>query len=337
MSKTILCADDSATMQMVAEITFRATEYEYVGAKSADEALAKARSTKPVLILADAAMPGKDGYDLCEAIKSDPALAGVPVVLMCGKSQAYDTQRGGQVGADDHVTKPWDTQVLIDKVAEILAKAGSTGVATAAKAPAVAAVPSPVDAPKPIAPVVPPSLSNPARSATIMGMPSIKPPMPTKAPAVPGVTAVQPPAIVRPPEPAKPVAAPIAAPAPKPVAPVVPKPVAAPAAAPVVARPAAPAPVAGNGTAAQAGIDRPPMIKGIPTKRLKMVSPAVVQKVTAAATSVAREAGLDPAGPEMEAILRLSTDVVERIAWEVVPELAEAILRENISALSAKQ
>ncbi|HUH01290.1 MAG TPA: response regulator, partial [Kofleriaceae bacterium] len=167
MSKKILCADDSATMQMVAEITFRATEYEYVGARSADEALAKARESKPALILADAAMPGKDGYDLCEALKSDAALAGVPVVLMCGKSQAYDSQRGAKVGADDHVTKPWDTQVLIDKVGEILTKTSSSGVATAASAPATAAVPSPVDAPKPVAPVVAPVSpppANPARS-----------------------------------------------------------------------------------------------------------------------------------------------------------------------------
>jgi hypothetical protein len=99
----------------------------------------------------------------------------------------------------------------------------------------------------------------------------------------------------------------------------------------------APKPVAPARPAVAAGGARPPMIKGIPTKRLKIVSPAVVQKVTAAATSVAREAGLDPAGPEMEAIMRLSTDVVERIAWEVVPEIAEAILRENMDALSAKQ
>src|SRR5690606_18079260 len=122
MSKTILCADDSATMQKVAEITFAATEYKYVGARSADEALKLAKSDKPALILADAVMPGKTGYDLCKAVKSDPDLAGIPVLLMCGNSQAYDAARGEQVGADGHVTKPWDTQVMLDKVGETLGR-----------------------------------------------------------------------------------------------------------------------------------------------------------------------------------------------------------------------
>ncbi|HEY8144452.1 MAG TPA: response regulator, partial [Kofleriaceae bacterium] len=107
MSKTILCADDSATMQKVAEVTFGGSEYKYVGARSADEALKVARSERPALILADAIMPGKTGYDLCKAIKSDPDLASIPVLLMCGNSQAYDNARGEQCGADGHVVKPW--------------------------------------------------------------------------------------------------------------------------------------------------------------------------------------------------------------------------------------
>ena len=98
MGKTILCADDSVTMQLVAKITFKASDYGYVGARSADEALTKARADKPALILADAVMPGKTGYDLCKEVKSDQALAGVPVVLLCGNSQAFDDAKGQQVG-----------------------------------------------------------------------------------------------------------------------------------------------------------------------------------------------------------------------------------------------
>src|SRR5262245_22879844 len=119
MSKVILCADDSVTMQTVADITFRATDYAYVGARSADEAVDKARSQRPVLVLADAVMPGKTGYDLCQALKSDPATADVPVVILCGNSAPYDAARGTQVGADGSLTKPWDTQVMLDKVTEI--------------------------------------------------------------------------------------------------------------------------------------------------------------------------------------------------------------------------
>lgn len=326
MSKIILCADDSVTMQKVAEITFRATEYSYVGAQNVDDALTKARANKPALVLADASMPGKDGYDLCKAIKGDSSLAGVPVVLLCGKSQAYDSDRGSDAGADGHLTKPWDTQVMIDKVAEILAKAGSAGASAAAPSPAPAAKPAAPAAPAtPKIPSIPTQSPTTARSATIMGMPSIKPPM--KSPAAPGVTPIQSvptPAPVAPPKPA----APAPAPRPAPVAVKPPAP-AAPAPAP---KPAAPAPAP-----AAAGMGRPPMISGIPTKRLKPVSAQVASKVAAAAADVAREAGLDPAGPEVQALMRLSADVIERIAWEVIPQLAEAMLRENLQDLAAKQ
>jgi CheY-like chemotaxis protein len=337
MSKTILCADDSVTMQKVAEITFRATDFAYVGAKSADEAIQKAKADKPALILADAVMPDKDGYDLCQAIKADPALADVPVVLMCGKSQAYDAGRGSEVGADGHVTKPWDTQAMIDKVGELLDSGGAAKPAASAT-PAAAKPATP--APKPATPKIPnvpatpatpkiPSIPAAGRSATLMGMPSIKPPM--KTPSAPGVTSVTPSAPTPAAKPAtpEPVAKP-AAPAPAP-------PPATPAAA---AKPATPAPAAKPAAAAApagAAIDRPPMIKGIPTKRLKPISAQVAQKVASAAADVARDAGIDPNSPEMQALLKLSADVIERIAWEVVPELAEVMLRDNLPELAAKQ
>src|SRR5260221_2453697 len=79
VSKIVLCVDDSATMQMVADITFRGTEFQYVGARSVDDALQKAKAQKPAVVLADSAMPGKTGYDLCLAIKSDSGMADVPV------------------------------------------------------------------------------------------------------------------------------------------------------------------------------------------------------------------------------------------------------------------
>ena len=142
MSKVILCADDSVTMQTVAEITFRTTEFGYAGARTVDEAIEKVKAQRPVLVLADAVMPGKTGYDLCHALKSDPATADIPVVILCGNSAPFDGAKGAQVGADGSLTKPWDTQVMLDKVVEILDKVGSSGVARAAgKAAPVAAAP----------------------------------------------------------------------------------------------------------------------------------------------------------------------------------------------------
>jgi CheY-like chemotaxis protein len=133
-----LCVDDSVTMQQVADITFRGTEFTYVGARSFDEGLEKAKGQKPVLVLADSHMPGgKSGYDLCLALKSDGATAGIPVAILIGNAAPFDASRGAQVGADANLPKPWDTQTMLEKVTEIVAKAAS-GVAKPGQAAAAA-------------------------------------------------------------------------------------------------------------------------------------------------------------------------------------------------------
>ncbi|MDQ3367901.1 MAG: response regulator, partial [Myxococcota bacterium] len=115
-------------MQQVADITFRGTEFTYVGARNYDEGLQKARSQPPAVILADAHMPGKNGYDLCLALKSEASLANVPVVILIGNAAPFDTAKGAQVGADANLPKPWDTQTMLEKVTEVVTKAAS-GVA----------------------------------------------------------------------------------------------------------------------------------------------------------------------------------------------------------------
>jgi CheY-like chemotaxis protein len=328
MSKTILCTDDSATMLKVAEITFAATEYRYVGARTVDDALKLARSEKPALILADAVMPGKNGYDLCRAIKSDSDLSSTPVLIMCGNSQAYDGARGEAAGADGHVTKPWDTQVMLDKVAETIARIDSEGAArlgqgeaaaTTATAPPTSRTPraptpppmasapptprppsavplaparAPTASPAPPRPATPvPAMPQPPRSATIMGMPTFPMP-PAEAMGV----------------------APAAAPTP-------------PAAAPSPSAP--PVRAAGSANDGAAPV-RPPMIKGQPQRRLRLVP------ISEVAAQVASEHGLDVDSPEMQALVKLSREVVERIVWEVVPDLAEMIIKQNLDRLTTR-
>ena len=323
MTKIILCADDSITMQTVAEVTFKATDYTYVGARTADEALTKAKSQRPALVLADAVMPGKTGYDLCQALKSDPALADVPVVILCGNSQAYDPARGAQVGADGSLTKPWDTQVMLDKVAEFIDKglAGSTAKPTQAAPPAKATIAGPpTPAPPPAAPPAAAAASSAARSATIMGMPSIK--LPPQMGAAPVAAPVAPP----PPAPPPPMAAkPAATPTPNIVA----RQPAPPAPPPL--RSAEPSPSPSPPSPSNDGMGgRAPMVAGIPTKRSALVEKTLGRM----AARLAELSGLEPGSPELLALLKLSTEVVERIVWEVVPDLAEQIIKENLHALA---
>ncbi len=321
MSKIVLCVDDSATMQQVADITFRGTEFTYVGARSYDEALDKAKGQKPAVVLADSVMTGKTGYDLCLALKSDAAFASVPVVILVGNGAPYDSAKGVQVGADANLPKPWDTQTMLEKVTEIVTKAAS-GVAKPGQGAAVqpAASAAPVAAAAAAAKNVPAAAAGaqPPRSATIMGMPTIKMPAGTAPAVAPGpskttVMAVPPVSpdgsVGRAPAPSQPAMRAPAAATPSPAA-----------------AASAPAP-SFNPTL---GANRASMVSGNPTKRSALVE-ATLNKMAA---RLAEASGLQPGSPELLALIKLSAEVVERVVWEVVPELAEAIIRENLTDLT---
>ena len=121
MPKTLLLADDSVTIQKVVGITFANEDVDLVTVDNGDVALERAREIRPDLVLADVAMPGMSGYELCKAIKADSELAGTPVVLLTGTFETFDAQRAADVGSDGHITKPFEAQALIDCVNALLA------------------------------------------------------------------------------------------------------------------------------------------------------------------------------------------------------------------------
>lgn len=122
MSKKLLLADDSITIQKVIGITFANEDYELSVVDNGDAALEKARSEIPDLILADVFMPGKNGYELCAAVRQEPALRGVPVLLLTGTFEPFDENKARAAGADSWIAKPFESQALIDRVEELLAR-----------------------------------------------------------------------------------------------------------------------------------------------------------------------------------------------------------------------
>jgi CheY-like chemotaxis protein len=72
------------------------------------------------VILLDLVMPDKNGYDVCEALRADANLKGVPIILLAGTFESYDHERGKRVGANDFVTKPFESQALVSKVKQAL-------------------------------------------------------------------------------------------------------------------------------------------------------------------------------------------------------------------------
>jgi CheY-like chemotaxis protein len=124
MPKTLLLADDSVTIQKVVGISFANEDVVLLTVDNGDDAVLRARESRPDIVLADVVMPGKNGYEVCEAIKSDPDLAATPVLLLTGTFEAFDEDRAQRARADGHITKPFEAQALVDEVNSLLARTG---------------------------------------------------------------------------------------------------------------------------------------------------------------------------------------------------------------------
>ena len=109
---TILIADDTLTEAALIESVVKQLGHTAIVVTDGEACLATARNHKPALILLDVVMPKMDGFKTCRSIKKDPALAGVPVVLVTSKSQESDRFWGERQGADHYVTKPFTPDTL---------------------------------------------------------------------------------------------------------------------------------------------------------------------------------------------------------------------------------
>ena len=322
MPKTLLAVDDSATMRKVLEITFAGEDFRVLTAEAATGALAR-MNDEPVAVVIDAALDG-DGYALAREVRSRDGKAAI--LLMASRYAPYDANRGKEAGVDDFIDKPFDTQMLIDKVKKAIV--GREAFKASAAAPIV---PAPAPSAPALAPVTPPVAPAPAATGGSQVVPpfgaSARPPV--VAPNVPRTAfptqrthtlsfeggALAPPA-------AQP---PVNAPPAQPVAPIART---APSGVPVVASPAArPTPAA---QPAPAPAPSPRVAAEAPVRAVE--APVVASAVNGQLAGKLGELGLSPS--QVEAVLSLSREVVERVVWEVVPQLAETIIKEELARLT---
>jgi CheY-like chemotaxis protein len=151
VAKKILLADDSLTIQKVVELTFSDSEYDLICVSNGQRALDKAAEQPPDLILADAVMPEKNGYEVCEAIKSNPATSRIPVILLSGTFEPFDRDRAERLGCDAIVSKPFDSQQLLRQVEALLSRPAGEAPSTATVA--IPTMTNPAAAPPPPMPM----------------------------------------------------------------------------------------------------------------------------------------------------------------------------------------
>jgi len=360
MSKKLLLADASATLQKVAAICLSHTEFQLVVAKTGAEAIQLAKTAVPDVIALDTVAADSAGYETCAQIRADPDLAHLPVILLSGAAHPIDEARAAQCGASDTLQKPFDSQLLIEKVHALAGlpipeplpgvRAIRRPATATASAPPSAATPA--AAPRPVAPVAAPSVpgARPPMPSVPPGAPGARPPMPamsrppTVAPGAPRPSmppagtpgAVRPPMTpgARPPMPSVPPGAPGARPPmpamsrPPTVAPGAPRPSMPPAGTPGAVRP--PGAPSVSGTPAHAPVA--PAVR-MPTPQHQ---PSIAPAPVAPAQQV--QPAQPVAAPSQEELLRTalqsaSRELIEKIAWEVVPQLAETIVREELERL----
>ncbi len=119
-SHTLLIAEDSAVQRVLLERLLKRSGYPIWSAKDGLEGLALVRAYRPDLVISDVTMPNMDGYALCQAIKQDPALHHIPVLLLTGLDDAEEVIHGLMAGADCYLTKPVDDAYLLEQIHRLL-------------------------------------------------------------------------------------------------------------------------------------------------------------------------------------------------------------------------
>ena len=139
MSIKILLADDSITIQKVVGIIFGGEEYSLTVVDNGKSAVEKARELNPDVLLIDALMPGMSGYEVCEAVRAIPALANKPILLLTGSFEPFDEDKAKKCGADDFLAKPFESQQIVTKVKELMELGSSSPAESTISEPAESA------------------------------------------------------------------------------------------------------------------------------------------------------------------------------------------------------
>ncbi len=320
MTTQILAVDDSVTMRKILEITFSGSGFQLHVVATPEEAQNRLREGGIAAVLCDGSLE-PSGYDVAQQLKS--IAPSVPILLLASRQNPYDAARGQAAGIEDNIVKPFDTAQLLERVGKLVSGGGTLAVTTPAPAPTpslMAAAGAPVTAntvatppkatasPAAASPASASATANAAKGRTMLGQGPVSGGLPAQKPAGFGSSAARP--------------AVVSATAPMPRSSVIPGPPpsrpGSTASAPAVAVPAVAVPAAAVSAAAAPAVAAPP-------------AAAVSQ---ALATASAKIEGMGLTSAQADAVLALSRELVEKVVWEVVPVLAETLIREEIARLT---
>lgn len=116
MPKIILIADDDDNIRDLIYISLEDEGYNLHTARNGEEALKMALEIKPDLVILDVMMPGKTGYEVCEALKKNPATCNTYVIFLSARGSPISEKTGKMKGGNEFLIKPFDPEILKAKV-----------------------------------------------------------------------------------------------------------------------------------------------------------------------------------------------------------------------------
>ena len=120
MSRSVLVVDDEPNIVLSLEFIMKQAGFEVRVARDGDEALGAIEASPPDLVLLDVMMPNRDGYDVCQTIRANPAWKGIYIIMLTAKGRDIEREKGMALGADDYITKPFSTREVIARVRQFL-------------------------------------------------------------------------------------------------------------------------------------------------------------------------------------------------------------------------
>jgi DNA-binding response OmpR family regulator len=120
MKPSVLVVDDEPNIVLSLEFLLKQAGFEVRVARDGEEALKAVAESVPDLILLDVMTQGRDGYEVCQTIRANPAWRPVKIVMLTARSREVEREKGLALGADDYITKPFSTRELVDRVKRLL-------------------------------------------------------------------------------------------------------------------------------------------------------------------------------------------------------------------------
>ena len=125
----LLIVEDEQNISIALRYLMKGEGYEVAVARDGEEALAMVEKAPPDLILLDVMMPKRDGYDVCQTIRSNPAWQTIKIIMLSAKGRDIEVEKGLALGADDYLTKPFAFSELLVRI-RVLLRRGKTETKT---------------------------------------------------------------------------------------------------------------------------------------------------------------------------------------------------------------